>query len=143
MPRYEVESGKKVWLHMPNGPRMFAEGETFEFDGWPNAFMIPLDAEAKRVCALRDELRRTGQKLPLKVPAAEGGEVKATEPKAEEPKHEGPKLTPIPDNWRDLRPELIINLARQCGAPVQGTKLPEAKRWIEDELVRRTQAKAA
>lgn len=69
MAKYRVIPEGKVWLHFPSkdgpAPRMFkAEHGVFEYAGWPNAFMEPVDAEAKETVKLLEELRAQGGKLP-------------------------------------------------------------------------------
>ncbi len=62
MAKYEVLD--KVWLDRGRGPELIKAGELV-YDGWPNAQLKPLDAEAKANVKLLEEARqRHGSRLP-------------------------------------------------------------------------------
>ncbi|MCL4712171.1 MAG: hypothetical protein KJZ73_13090 [Pseudorhodoplanes sp.] len=91
--------------------RLIMPGETFESDAVPGRNWRPLDdAKANTVTA----------PAPLSSPDRKSGDP-----------------VEIPENWRGLRPERRINLARRLGAPVRGTGTAEADRTIEAELAMR------
>ena len=65
MAKYEAIG--KLWLTLDQarGPRLIREGEKFEYDGWPNAMMQPLDeAGEQNVATLKVARPRYGDKLP-------------------------------------------------------------------------------
>jgi hypothetical protein len=65
MPKYELL--KPAYLDQPDArsdsgvaPKLFKAGAKVNYDGWPGAGMIPLDAEAKRRVEIVDENRGKG-----------------------------------------------------------------------------------
>jgi hypothetical protein len=76
MAKYRVTGDS--WLHFEDGPRLvqpFTEVRhddgnieqvptTINYEGWPNAFMVPLDDEAKENAEVLAGLRARGAQLP-------------------------------------------------------------------------------
>lgn len=94
--------------------RLIEVGEEFESDLQPGRNWEPLDAEAKA----------KAEKLP---PAA-------ADPMA---LVRARPLLEIPEDWRNLNPQQIINLAVKLGAPHRGTTKDKAIAAIEAELFNR------
>lgn len=82
MPKYEVI--KDSYLDQPDkrsetgyAPRYIKAGAKISYDGWPGAGLEPLDAEAKRRCAIVAEHRKNGIKLPDTVADYDKAQAKA------------------------------------------------------------------
>ena len=98
--------------------RHIVAGEQFSSDMVPGRNWEPLDDDAKAAVEAR-----FGENGPTPEPVR--------------PELQTKPLLAIPEDWRNLRPEQIINLARRLGAPVKGTKLKEATDWVEREIAQR------
>jgi hypothetical protein len=106
------------------GGRTVQPGEIIEYAGTPGSKFEPVDDEAKAAKEAAERQRAVPfRDRPTYTPA------KAA--------IEKPRLVDIPANWRELRPEQRINLARQLGSPVKGTNTERADQVIHDELARR------
>lgn len=142
MPRYRVIEGK-VWLHMPEGPVLYQPGSIIKFDGWPNAYMEPLNDEAKAIVAQLADLRASGRPLPPKPSIA----LSAASEAVPESSAIAADIVPIPDDWRQKTPLMIFRLARQLfgdfEVPEGMKKSVRAAELIEAEELRRDEAKAA
>jgi hypothetical protein len=65
MAKYEATGKSWLTLDKARGPRLIREGEKFDYEGWPNAQMVPLDKEAEaNVDLLPIARQRYGGKLP-------------------------------------------------------------------------------
>lgn len=93
--------------------RLIVEGEEFESNLTPGINWEPLDKDAKAAADNRPT---------IEVRSLTGI-------------HDTPR-TDIPEDWADKKPISIINLARKLGLP-QGSKLPDARAWIEREQAAR------
>lgn len=96
--------------------RLIEVGEEFSSSIVPGRNWEPLDDDAKRAVAAQ---------FPSGVVA----------PPA--PGDTGRPLLAIPDDWRELSPHKIIQIARKLGAPATGTGLEVARTWIEREIANR------
>lgn len=96
--------------------RLITPGEEFESDLPPGINWDPLDASARGAVEAR---------FPQGAPAAS------------QPGSRAPELTSIPDNWRDLEPKQLIQLAIKLGAPRKGTNQDVAEKHIEREIAQR------
>lgn len=121
MPRYRVNTRSFF-------DREYLVGEEIDYAGIPGTNLDPLDDAAREAKEAADAARnrRGGMR------SVDGK--RPLEPLPPQPKRE---LAEIPENWRDLRPEQRINLARKLGAPVRGTNAEKANEVIETELARR------
>lgn len=133
-----------AWLDFKEGgPRMvlpmtavtLENGKTdqvptvIDYAGWPNAAMEPVDDEAKDTVEILAGLRARGVRLPSS-PAAYRKDLARVAKTGEV------DLVEIPENWRTLRPELQINLARRLGCPIEAKHL-EAFEHLVREVARR------
>lgn len=96
------------------GSRLIAPGDVFASEDVPGTKWEPLDDEGKSAYERKH---------------AKPGEEKALAAK--------PSAVSIPENWEDMNPEQRINLARQLGAPVKGTKAADADKVIKAEVDKR------
>jgi hypothetical protein len=95
-------------------------GEKIQYAGVPGKFLTPLDDEAKA----QKEAAESGR-----VPPAPGSVGAMLE--------HGHGLVVIPDDWKQMTPAQIINLARKLGAPARGTGKEQAIDHIKAELIKR------
>lgn len=119
MPKYRVEA--LSWI----GGRTVQPGEVIEYAGVPGSKLTPIDDEAvaAKAAAGAGRGQGAGRPAPSLLPVNVNPEK--------------PKLVHIPDEWEELPPERRINLARQLGAPVKGTKTKQADEFIKAEIANR------
>lgn len=130
MARYKLTDTTGIGL----GGALLPAGAEVDYAGWPGSTLEPLDDEASEIKAYYDEAREAGRSLP-KAPADwRAAQAKAAAAVAQQPADEP---VAIPDDWRDQRPEQIINLARKLGAPVKGTNTERAVKFIEAQIALR------
>jgi hypothetical protein len=107
-------------------------GAEVDHAGWPGSTLEPLDDDAREIKAHYDEYRGAGRNLP-KTPA-EWRAAQAEAAKLAAPPVVSNDPVAIPPDWRDQRPEQIINLARKLGAPVKGTNTERAIAFVEAQI---------
>lgn len=127
------------------GGSLQTSGAEVDYAGWPGSTLDPLDDEAREIKARYDEAREAGSNLPkspadwraaqAKAAAAAAAVAPPPPPPADDP-------VAIPDDWRDQRPEQIINLARKLGAPVKGTNTARAIAFVEAQIALRAEPAA-
>lgn len=127
------------------GGSLCTAGAEVDYAGWPGSTLEPLDDEAREVKAYYDETREAGRNLP-KTPAewraAQAKAAALVAAAAPPPPSNDPDHVAIPDDWRDHRPEQIINLARKLGAPVRGTNTERAVAFVEAQIALRAEPAA-
>jgi hypothetical protein len=106
-----------------------------DYSGWPNAAMEPVDDEAKASVEILAGLRARGVRLP-RSPAEYRKELARVAKTGEV------DLVEIPADWRTLRPELQINLARRLGCPIEAKHLEAFECIIREVLRRETKQQA-
>lgn len=114
------------------GGSLQTAGAEVDHAGWPGGTLEPLDDEAREIKAYYVEAREAGRNLP-KTPAEWRAKVAAEDAK-KAPAVVNDDPVPIPADWREHRPEQIINLARKLGAPVRGTNTERAITFIEAQI---------
>lgn len=115
------------------GASLCDAGSEVDYAGWPGSTLDPVDDEARETKEFYDEARRTRRDVP-NTPADWRAKLAAEAAK----RAPAPVVTDdpvaIPEDWRDQRPEQIINLARKLGAPVKGTNTERATAFIEAQI---------
>lgn len=119
------------------GGSLQSAGVEVDYAGWPGSTLEPLDDEAREIKAYYDEARAAGRNLPstpAEWRAAQAAAAALAAKSAPPPPPPSDDPVVIPDDWRDQRPEQIINLARKLGAPVKGTNTARATQFIEAQI---------
>lgn len=124
------------------GGSLQAAGAEVDYAGWPGSTLDPLDDEARDIKALYGEAREAGRNLP-KTPADWHAKQAVLAAKAAPAAPVQDEPIAIPADWREHRPEQIINIARKLGAPVRGTNLKRAVDFIEAQIKIRADHDAA
>lgn len=106
--------------------KLIHPGEEFSSELPPGRNWSPLNADAERKCAERDATRGKMN--------AEAAKLDARPP--------APGAVEIPEDWSEASKAKRMALARKLGAP-STVKAEEADSFIEAELERRSQGKAA
>jgi hypothetical protein len=117
-------------------------GAEVEYAGWPGSTMVPIDDEARETKEYYDETRKSRREVP-NTPAEWRAKVSAEAAKKAPAVVVTDDPVPIPEDWREHRPEQIINLARKLGAPVKGTNTERATAFIEAQIKLRAESAAA
>lgn len=126
------------------GGSLQTAGAEVDYAGWPGSTLEPLDDEAREIKTYYDEAREAGRNLQKSPADWRAAQAKAAALAAAAAPPPPPSNDPvvIPDDWRDQRPEQIINLARKLGAPVKGTNTGRAVAFVEAQIALRAEPAA-